>query len=153
MLTVKTLKKNTVIFREGEVGNTMYDIWWGKVGIYSGYGTSDQKLLATLGEDAFFGEMGMIENLPRSATAVTLEETQVQIIDMENFEEYLKQKPAKVHTILEHTSSRLRELSVDYVEAYATISQYVAAEKAGEKPSKEIIEKLKKIEKKSKGRK
>ena len=84
---------------------------------------------------------------------VPLEETQVQIIDMDNFEEYLKQKPAKVYTILEHTSSRLRELSVDYVEAYAAISQYVAAEKAGEKPSKDVMEKLKKIEKKSKGRK
>lgn len=152
MLDVKTYKKNEIIFREGEEGKTMFDIWYGKVGIYSAYGTPEQKLLTILEDDAFFGEMGMIEELPRSATAVALEETQVQVISLDSFGEYLEKKPAKVMTILEHTSRRLRQLSYDYVEACAAIKEYVTAEEKNEKPSKELVEKLKKIDKARKGK-
>lgn len=146
MATTKTFKKNEVIFREGDNEDFMYDIWSGKVGIYSEYKTPAQKLLVTLESEDVFGEMGMIEQLPRSATAVALEDTQARVISYENFKEFISEKPAKAYTILQHTSSRLRDLSLDYVEACAVIAEYVKAEKNGEKPSAELMAKLKKID-------
>ena len=145
MSNVKTYKKNSVIFFEGEKGETMFDIIWGSVGIYSNYGKPDQKLLTRLEPDSFFGEMGMIENLPRSATAVALEDTDVMEITFEGFSKYLEKKPAKAYTILEHTSKRLRELSCDYVEACIAINEYVNNEENGEKQSSELMAKMKKI--------
>ena len=145
MTNFKKYKKNEVIFSEGETGDTMYDIVWGSVGIYSAYKTPDQKLLKKLTEDEMFGEMGMIEARPRSATAVALEETQVYEITLDRFGDYISQKPAKAITILQNTSKRLRELSCDYVDACAAISEYVAAEEAGETPDDLLLKRMKKI--------
>ena len=146
-------KKNEVIFREGEVGKTMYDIVSGTVGIYAAYGTEDQKLLTKLVPEDFFGEMGMIEELPRSATAVALEAVEAFVVTKENFKEYITEKPAKALTVLEYTSRRLRRLSYDYVEACAAIAEYVKADEKGEKPSDDLMAKLKKIDAAAKAKK
>ena len=145
MSNVTNYKKNAVIFKEGDIDDKMFDIVWGSVGIFANYGKPDQKLLVKLGPDEFFGEMGMIENLPRSATAVALEDTDVMEITFEGFAKFLEKKPARAYTILEHTSKRLRELSCDYVEACIAINEYVANEEKGEKPSAELMAKMKKI--------
>ena len=42
----KTLKKGEVIFEQGKFEDWMYDTIQGRVGIYAGYGTEDEKLVA-----------------------------------------------------------------------------------------------------------
>ena len=150
MAEIKKFKKNEIIFREGDSGNTMYDIRFGTVGIYAAYGTKEQKLLTKLESEEFFGEMGMIEGLPRSATAVALENTEVAVITNDNFSEYLSVKPAKAFEILKHTSYRLRQLSADYIEACAAMQEYVKDEKDGKAHSDELMNKMKKIDAASK---
>ena len=113
---VKTFAKNEIIFREGDAAHCLYDIRWGKVGIYANYGTDNQSLLTELMPEAFFGEMGLLSHMPRSATAVALEaNTQVLLISEEVFSEYLKERPAKVLMIMMHLSSRIRTLTQDYL--------------------------------------
>lgn len=115
---VNTFPKGTVIFREGDEANCMFDIHWGRVGIYSGYGTAEQKLLTELNVNSFFGEMGMIGNEPRSATAVTLEDdTTLETIYPEDLEDLFRKNPPKVEMIFRHMSFRLRRLTVDYLAA------------------------------------
>ena len=150
--TVK-FKKNEIIFKEGDEGNTMYDILSGSVGIYSGYGTKEQNLLTKLGPEDFFGEMGMIEELPRSATAVALEATDTRAITKENFKDYITERPVKALKVLEYTSRRLRNLSYDYVEACAALAAYVKADEKGEQPDPDLIKKLKKIDAAAKAKK
>ena len=70
--TVLILKRTEIIFNEGDKSDRMYDIRHGRVGIYANYGTKEEKLLTELTKDQFFGEMGIIEGYPRSATAVAL---------------------------------------------------------------------------------
>lgn len=150
--TVK-FKKNEIIFKEGDAGNTMFDIIIGSVGIYSGYGTKEQNLLTKLGTEDFFGEMGMIEELPRSATAVALEATEAKEITKENFKDYITERPLKALKVLEYTSHRLRNLSYDYVEACAALAEYVKADEKGEAPDPELMKKLKKIDAAAKSKK
>ncbi len=86
---------------QGQFQSTMFDIGKGCIGIYANYGEADEKQLATFGPEQVFGEMGMIESLPRSATAVALEdETVVYEIDEEEFSSYFRDKPAKVFLIM-----------------------------------------------------
>jgi CRP/FNR family cyclic AMP-dependent transcriptional regulator len=59
----------TVIVREGEPGNQMYLIESGMVRICKNCGQPDETELAQLSAGAFFGEMCILETLPRSATA------------------------------------------------------------------------------------
>ena len=93
------------------------DIHNGKVGVYIDYGTPEQKLLAELGENDFIGEMALIEDCPRTATAVALEEnTRLQAVDAEIFDDYFRERPAKVLMLMQQMSARLRQVSKDYLE-------------------------------------
>lgn len=138
-------KKGNLIFAEGAVEYFMFCIATGKVGIYSGYETKDEKLLVELQEGAFFGELGMMERLPRSATAVALENTTVYKIDDDNFDEFCKAKPAKVIEIMQNTSRRMRSLTKDYLFACNALNDYVKAKEHGEEISDELKSKMKKI--------
>ena len=127
---IKTFAKNEIIFREGDAANCLYDIRWGKVGIFANYGAENQSLLTELRPEEFFGEMGLISHQPRSATAVALEDnTQVQLISEEVFSEYLQERPAKVLMIMMHLSSRIRKLTKDYMEVCRLAETAAAVEK------------------------
>ncbi|MBR3718915.1 MAG: cyclic nucleotide-binding domain-containing protein [Firmicutes bacterium] len=127
-----TYKKGEIIFREGETGKCMYDIFWGRVGIYTGYGTPQEKLLAELKTEDFFGEMGLLDGAPRSATAVSLsDETQLGVITEGDFNEYFQEKPAKVFTIMQSLSQKLRKTTQDYLDVCHAVYDVVEEEKAG----------------------
>ena len=112
---IESYKKGTIIFKKGEVGKCMYLVHGGSVGIYSNYGEDDQIKLTELYPVACFGEMGMISEEARSATAVSeSDDTYVEIIRPDDLEEMFKTSPVKVDMILRHLSYRLRSLSYDY---------------------------------------
>ena len=76
-MNIKSYDKGAVIFRQGDPGDCMYDIQFGKVGIFDHYGEPDEKKIADLYIDQIFGEMGLLDHAPRSATAVALEKARV----------------------------------------------------------------------------
>ena len=121
---IESYKKGTVIFKQGEVGKCMYIVHGGSVGIYSNYGTADQLKLTELLPVACFGEMGMIAEEARSATAVAeTDDTFVEIINPEELADLFKTTPVKVEMILRHLSHRLRSLTYDYFNACKEISE------------------------------
>ena len=121
---VVTYPKGTVICKQGDLVPCMYDIHWGRVGIYSNYGQPEQVLLTTLAANNFFGEMGMVDNAPRSATAVALDDdTTVEIIHPDDFAELFEKNPYKVDMILKHLSNRLRKLTAEYYEVCGKIAE------------------------------
>ena len=96
----------------------MFAVHGGAVGIYTNYGTALEKKLTTLYANTFFGEMGMLDLEPRSATAVAEEDgTIIEVIRPEDLEELFKSNPIEVDMILCHLSNRLRRLTKDYVAA------------------------------------
>lgn len=114
---IETYKKGTIIFKKGEVGKCMYLVHGGSVGIYTNYGEEDQIKLTELYPVACFGEMGMISEDARSATAIAeSDNTYVEIIRAEDVEEMFKKSPVKIDMILRHLSYRLRCISYDYFE-------------------------------------
>lgn len=111
-MELKKFKKGEVIFKEGDYESLMYDIRWGKVGVYTNYGTAEERLLKELEAEEVFGEMGLIDASPRSATAVALEkDVQCAVIDKEDFAEYFRTRPAKIFRIMQLMSQRIRELT------------------------------------------
>ena len=116
--TIETYNKGTVIFKEGEAGKCMYIVYGGIVGIYKNYGEANQVKLTDLYPVSFFGEMGMIADEARSASAVAeLDETFVEIVRPEGLADMFKESPAKVEMLLKHLSYRLRMLTYDYLSA------------------------------------
>ena len=119
-------KAGTVLFRDGEPGACMYAVHWGIVGIYSDYGTENEKLLTKLSANDFFGEIGMLCGQPRSATAVVLENgTTLEIIRSENIRQMFERNPSKVWMILDHLARRLTQLTRQYANACQELCEKV----------------------------
>lgn len=86
-LSPVNLHKGVTIITEGEIGDSMYIIKSGQVGVYttlmeddglSVIKTDQERLhLATLQEGDFFGEQALITNEPRSATIIALSDVQL----------------------------------------------------------------------------
>ena len=144
--TILILKRSEIIFSEGDPSDCMYDIRQGTVGIFANYGTKEEKLLTELNKDQFFGEMGIIEGYPRSATAVALGDmTELKVIAKADFEDYCKNNPEKTVLIMKNMSSRIRDLTQNYLEACRTIAESMEAEQKGEKKSTGLLDRLKKF--------
>ena len=98
-----------VIVREGAPGTCMFYVLAGKVAVYLHYAEDDERKLGELEEKQFFGEMGLLNGKPRSATVVALEDnTCVQVITKENFKAFCAEYPEEVFVIMQQLSERLR---------------------------------------------
>lgn len=74
----------TVLFRDGDPGEVMYVIQAGRVRIFTEV-KDREKLLAILGPGDFFGEMALLNQKPRTASAQVLEDTKLLVIDPPTF--------------------------------------------------------------------
>ena len=113
-------------------GDCMYDILSGSVGIYEGYDTPQEKLLTKLERGRFFGELGMIDNVERSCTAVVMEKgTELEVIYAKDIEELFEKNPDEVKEILDNLSFRLIQLTGEYMNACRMIYRVNGARNKG----------------------
>jgi len=103
----KKLNTGEVLFRDGDPGDEMYLIKLGKVRISKPAGDVE-KTLAVLKEGDFFGEMAVIDGSPRSATATSIEPTELVIFDREVFMNQIRENPL-IEYVLHTLIRRLRE--------------------------------------------
>ena len=88
MMEKKTYRKGQVIFRKGDSAEGLYIISKGEVGLY--FPTNETKLPdIVLKENEIFGEMGVIDNELRMATAKALSETTLVYLTRKEFEKKL----------------------------------------------------------------
>ncbi|GMU60701.1 MAG: Crp/Fnr family transcriptional regulator [Myxococcales bacterium] len=85
----KEFKRGTVLFREGEPGKEMYVLQSGRVAI-SKKVRDVEKVLAVLGPGEFFGEMAIISNKPRNASAAVEDDARLLVIDPKTFEAMIR---------------------------------------------------------------
>ena len=122
------LKEGNVIFRAGDPADCLYDIYDGIVGIYSDYQTPNEKLLAQLRTEDVFGEMGVLDDMPRSASAVCLTDCTLLIIKPENFMTFFQKKPVKVLQILQQMCMQLRDLTKKYLQVSKKLEELQSLE-------------------------
>lgn len=104
----KEFPKSTVLFREGEPGKEMFVLQAGKVAI-SKRVRDVEKTLATLGPGEFFGEMAIISNKPRNATATVAEDAKVLVIDPKTFEGMIRGNSEIAIRMIKKLADRLSE--------------------------------------------
>lgn len=145
-MDIRTYNKNAVVFRQGDVGDCMFDIQFGRIGIYDDYGGPNQQLIAELSVDQIFGEMGLLDKAPRSATAVAMEDgTVLSVITEKEFYDYFEEFPAKVLLLMQQMSHRLRRTTKDYLDGCRAVYEAVGAENAGAVKSEETKSVLKRL--------
>jgi CRP-like cAMP-binding protein len=97
-----------VLFRAGDDGNQMYVIQSGKVRISVAAAEVD-KTLAVLGPGEFFGEMAVLNERPRTATATVVESSQLLVIDKAKFEELVRQHADLALRMIRRLADRLEK--------------------------------------------
>lgn len=102
------------LVREGESGNRFYLIESGLVRVVKQVDTPQEVELAQLGAHDFFGEMCILETLPRSASVQALEETKVFALSSLDFLYLYEQLPSEygilVLNLARDLSRRIRHL-------------------------------------------
>jgi CRP/FNR family cyclic AMP-dependent transcriptional regulator len=111
----KKIPANTVLFQEGDAGEHMYIIQSGRVKISKRI-RGVEKTLATLEKGEFFGEMAILNDKPRSATAETLEECDMLVIDRKTFDALIRGNAEIAVRFIKRLADRLRETN-DQMEA------------------------------------
>src|SRR5688500_9355159 len=102
----KDYAAGTVLFREGEPGTEMYVIQRGEVELRRRF-RGGERVLAVLPEGEFFGEMPIVNNRPRSATAVVRRQARLLVIDGQTFEAMIRGKTEIAVRMIKTIAGRL----------------------------------------------
>jgi ATP/ADP translocase/HEAT repeat protein len=112
---VETYAPDQVIFREGEMGDALYIVVRGAIAI-----SSAGQLLATLGPGEAFGEMAVLDEVPRSATATASLEAEALRIGSEEFYEILHEQVEIAEGVIRMLTRRLREADAAIQQLHAS---------------------------------
>lgn len=96
------------IFSQGDLGTEMFIIQEGEVEIVKHIG-GESHTLSKLEKGDFFGEMAVLEAMPRTADAVAVTEVRIVAINGSRFDEMLRKNPEVAVRIIRKYSKRLRE--------------------------------------------
>lgn len=114
------IHKGDIVFREGERGNEVFFIEKGSVAIKKSMDKNgvDFKILAIISQGNFFGEVAVLEDIPRTASAEAIEDSLIYKISRDDFFEFVNSYPQEGFEVfsqltrislerLQHTSKEL----------------------------------------------
>ena len=119
-----------VIFQQGELGTEMFIIQEGEVDIIK-HINGESHFLSHLEKGDFFGEMAVLESVPRTADAVARTDVRTLVINGARFDEMLRKNPEVAVRIIRKYSRRLRE-------ANTLLERLVGREVDSEQPSLDV---------------
>ena len=101
--TFREVPAGTTIFEAGATGTEMYGIVEGEVEVRLPNGA-----VRKLGPDETFGEMGIVDSSPRSATVVAVTDTKLAVIDRRMFLFLVHETPMFALQVMSSIAERLR---------------------------------------------
>ncbi len=96
-----------VIIKEGAHGSKLFIIISGRAEAIKDLGGKSERILGSFGPRSYFGEMALIDDLPRSASVVAKEDTHVLTLEWDLRKE-IEQSPAMAVELLQMLSQRIR---------------------------------------------
>ncbi len=106
----RAFRKGTVIFHQDQVGDALYIVESGRVRIFRSAEDGQEITYDNLGPGDGFGEMALLDGQPRSASAVTEEDSITHTLSRPDFQDFLVQSPEMAGALLEQLSTRLRNV-------------------------------------------
>jgi len=108
-LVPRSFRAGQVIFDQGEPGDEMYIVADGQVNIYLPGEASRRVSLKDLARGEYFGELGLFDDKPRSASALATTDTVLLGLTRSMLATYLETRPQAAMPILRTMADRLRE--------------------------------------------
>jgi signal transduction histidine kinase len=112
---VREFERGRVIFSAGDVGDGFYVVESGQVRISAVVGENEPRVLAMIGPGDFFGEMAVVDDAPRSATATAEVDTHAIFVERDKLLELLEHRPQLALNLIRKFSMRIRALNQRYL--------------------------------------
>jgi len=113
MLTTVVLRKSaaraTTIMAGGDATDSLYIVLSGRLKVMMSDAEGKEVILSILGPGEFFGEMGLIDDAPRSASVVTLEPCELLYLSKRDFKKSLAENFEMAMAVMRGLVRRLRE--------------------------------------------
>ena len=110
-----SLKKGAVLFRKGDEGTSLYIVKQGKIKIVLPSRLGDEVIVTIFSEGDFFGELSLFDGQPRSADALSMEPSEIYILNRSDFLAFLQSNITAMKSILSQLAKRLRDTD-DFLE-------------------------------------
>src|SRR5579863_9741298 len=111
----KSYSNDHEIFKEGDIGDGVYIVKDGIVQISGLVGENVRHVFSRVPPGEIFGEMAVLENKPRSASAVAVGDTVVYFISRDAMLKLVETSPRLAMGLLQEISHRLREFNHQYI--------------------------------------
>ncbi len=122
----KLFREGEVVFREDDMGNSAFLVEYGAVEV-SKTVDGEKVSLATLRKGEMFGEMALIDDSPRMASAQALENTSVVVIPRAVFETKLDATDRFVGGLMNLLVANLRNVHQSYMRRARSVDDYLDA--------------------------
>ena len=109
MVTRRSASRNTTIMSSGDATDSLYIVLSGRLKVMMSDSEGKEVILAILGPGEFFGEMGLIDDEPRSASVVTIEACELLAIAKRDFKKCLLENNEMAMAVMRGLVRRLRE--------------------------------------------
>lgn len=106
----RSYPKNSVILFEDDPGDALYVVAKGQVKVVLIGEDGREVILSVLGEGEFFGEMALIDDEPRSAHVIAMEDSSLFVLRREDFQGIVIHAPGIALALLKELSRRLRRV-------------------------------------------
>lgn len=103
------MKQGEVVFNTGDPGDALYVVTDGEVEVFFKNDTGERIVLETATAGHFFGEISLLDNGPRTASAVVKQDMRAIVVDRDDLDELFRLKPGAAMDLLAATGRRLRK--------------------------------------------
>ena len=111
-----TYQTSEIIFEEGSKADNFYIVTQGAVEVWKDYKDPERDLLAVHETGHLFGEMSLIDELPRSATVIARGTTKLLYINRDDFHNIIMENSSITLSIMKSVSSMVRKSNETFVE-------------------------------------
>jgi CRP/FNR family cyclic AMP-dependent transcriptional regulator len=109
MIMRRSASRGSAIVREGEPADVLYIVVSGRLKVMMGEADGKETILNILGPGEFFGEMGLIDDNPRSATVVAIEPCEMLALTRRDFRRCLVENANLAMAVMRVLVHRLRD--------------------------------------------
>ncbi len=115
--------KRKQILSEGDAADTLYILLRGQAKVFRSDDSGREIILNTLESGDYFGELGLLDDVQRSASVTAISDCELLCLNKETFSELLGRYPDIAKTLLRDMARRIRDLT-DSVESLALQNVY-----------------------------
>ena len=127
---VRKIDTDTTVFHEGDSSDAIFVVVNGRVKIVTTSSDGKEFILTVLGAGQVFGEMGLLETAPRSASVISITEVELLVIKIADFDHLLDSSPGISRKLMAILSRRLRRAnskmeSLAYMDVAGRLARYL----------------------------